>query len=156
MICYLDASALLKRYVREAGRSEVLTLLEENICATSRWTEVEVASALSRRGREGALTAADRDRALYALRDDMAWLYVVETHQPVVALARDLLTRHPLRAGDAIQLASALHLQRLLERPLAFAAYDLRLNEVAHREGMRITGPTTLSPQTPPSPPTRP
>jgi len=43
-----------------------------------------------------------------------------------------------LRAGDAIQLASALLLQRELEEPVTFAAYDERLKETAAAEGLAV------------------
>lgn len=52
--------------------------------------------------------------------------------------ARALLVRHPLRAGDAIQLASALLLRRELAEPVTFAAYDDRLKAAARAEGLTV------------------
>lgn len=70
MIVYFDASALVKRYVAEAGSDVVRRLLRRAMPATCRLSEVEIASALVRR-REGVLTSAERDRGLAALREDM-------------------------------------------------------------------------------------
>ncbi len=52
--------------------------------------------------------------------------------------ARALLVRHPLRAADAIQLASALLLRRELNEPVTFAAYDDRLKAAARAEGLTV------------------
>jgi predicted nucleic acid-binding protein len=61
---YFDASALVKRYVRETGSVVVRRLLATGIAATSRLSEVEVASGIVRRAREGAFTAPRRDVAM--------------------------------------------------------------------------------------------
>lgn len=50
--------------------------------------------------------------------------------------ARSLLLRHPLRAGDAIQLASCLYLQRELAQPVPFIGFDDRRVEAARCEGL--------------------
>jgi hypothetical protein len=82
----------------------VRTLLADDLVATSRVTEGEIASALARRCREGELAEADRDRALGALRQDMGSLFVVEVTAAVSQRSVALLKRHPLRAADALQL----------------------------------------------------
>lgn len=133
---YFDASALVKRYLREQGSARVTRLLSSTPAATSRLSEVEVASALVRRARESAFSVADRDRALAALAQDFASLLVVELTAPVTEQARALLLRHQLRAGDAIQLASALLLQEQLGERVSFLAFDSRLVDAARSEGL--------------------
>ncbi len=49
-----------------------------------------------------------------------------------------LLKRHPLRAADALQLASCLELEKGIRLPVLFVAYDGRLNEAAKKEGLEI------------------
>jgi predicted nucleic acid-binding protein len=137
---YLDASALAKRYVRETGSQTVRRLLAEGVAATSRLTEVEVASAIARRAREGTLSTEQRDRLLAALTDDVPAMAVVELTSDVAAEARSLLLKHALRAGDSIQLASGLYLQRQLARPVRFVVYDDRLAAAARAEGLRVVG----------------
>ena len=136
MIRYFDASALVKRYVDEPEGEEVLRLLADAIPATSRLSEVEIASALIRRWREGDLSAAERDRALAALAADLAAMNVVELAPEISALAIRLLLRHGLRAGDAVQLASSSYLQRKVGRTVELVAFDRRLVEAAAREGL--------------------
>ncbi len=128
----------MKRYVREPGAVAVRRWLQAGPAAASRLSEVEVASALVRRAREGAFTAAERDRALASLTHDFAALLIVELTREITADAQALLLRHPLRAGDAVQLAGGLFLQREMGQPLPFVAFDDRLVEAARREGLTV------------------
>jgi hypothetical protein len=129
---------LVKRYVREPGAASVRRLLKADPAAASRLSEVEVASALVRRAREGAFPIEERDRALASLVDDFATLIIVEFTPEVTADARALLLRHHLRAGDAVQLASCLYLQREMNQPLPFVVFDDRLAEAARLEGVTV------------------
>jgi uncharacterized protein len=135
---YFDASALVKRYVSETGTVTVRRLLASGTVATSRLSEVEVSSGIVRRTREGALTVPRRDRILAALQRDLPALAIVEVIPEIAADARELLLRHPLRAGDAIQLASCLYLQRQLAEPVPFVAFDRRLAAAAHAESLTV------------------
>ena len=128
----------MKRYVREPGAESVRRLLKADPAAASRLSEVEVASALVRRAREGAFTVEERDRALASLADDFATLIIVEFTPEITADARALLLRHRLRAGDAVQLASCLYLQREMSQSLPFVAFDDRLAEAARHEGLTV------------------
>jgi predicted nucleic acid-binding protein len=135
---YFDASALVKRYVRERGSLTVRRLLASGIAATSRLSEVEVSSGVIRRAREGAFTIRRRDRILSALQRDVPALAILEMTPEVTADARSLLMRHVLRAGDAVQLASCLYLQRQLAQPVPFVAFDSRLLQAARAEGLTV------------------
>jgi hypothetical protein len=97
-----------------------------------------VASALARREREGAFTAAERDRGLKRLNADLAAWILVELTAELTADAQALLVRHGLRSGDAVQLASCLYLQRETGQRIPFAAFDGRLNTVARSEGLSL------------------
>mgnify|MGYP001235012253 CR=1 FL=1 len=116
----------------------VRRLLKSGRGATSRLSEVEVASALNRRAREGAFTLDERDRALASLENDFAALIVVEFTPEITTEAKALLLRHRLRAGDAVQLASCLYLQRETSQPLPFVAFDRRLTDAARHEGLSV------------------
>jgi len=138
LIGYFDASALAKRYVEEPESPMVRRLLGECLVCTSRLSEVEVASALVRRARDGSLSPAERDRALSALSEDMRSFYVVELFPEIARVARGLLLRHPLRASDAVQLASSTHVRESAEEDVFFVAFDGRLNEAAVGEGLTL------------------
>jgi uncharacterized protein len=135
---YFDAGALAKRYVREKGTLKVQRLLSKGIPATSRLSAVELVSALMRRLREGTLSEEECDRALAGLESDITAMLLVEFTPEVVVRAQLLLRRHRLRAGDAIQLASSLHLQDALEAEVTFVAFDERLMTAARLEGLKV------------------
>ncbi len=138
MIGYFDASALVKRYVEESGSDVVRALLGESLTCTSRLSEIEIVSALVRRAREGSISEFDRDRALSTLAEDMTVFYVVELSGEITTIARGVLLKHRLRASDAIQIASCVHLQKSTGRSVFFAAFDDRLNESAMCSGLRL------------------
>lgn len=115
----------------------MLRWLRAGRSATSRLTEVEVTSALMRRCREGAFDAQERDRALLALLRDLTSMTIVELVPAITARARALLERHPLRASDALQLASCLLLRDDARRDVSFAAFDERLRRAADVERVR-------------------
>ncbi len=148
---YFDTSALSKRYVRETGTAWIRTLVAPDAAhtlLTARITMVEVYSALARRKREGSVPPADCDVAAQALTAHSASDYdFIELELPIVRLARELLDRHPLRAYDAVQLASALVANRALLAaqlaPLIFLSADDRLNAAARAEGLPVDNPNT-------------
>lgn len=117
----------------------VRRLLASGIAASSRLSEVEIPSGIIRRAREGAFTIQQRNRMLAAVQRDVPALAMVEMTPEITADARTLLLRHPLRAGDAVQLASCLYLQRQLAQPVPFVAFDRRLVQAARAEGLTVT-----------------
>ena len=108
---------------------------------TSRLSEVEVASALSRRRREGACTASEHDLALQELGSDLSGMSVIEIASGVAARAREIVSRHPLRAGDAIHLASCLLLQNTTGQTVDLVAFDRKLRAAAELEGLAVIPP---------------
>lgn len=138
MIAYFDASALAKRYVAEDGSEQLGIWLRAPIIATSRWTQVEMLSAISRRCREGSMTPEQRNRLATALSEDLVSFTVVDLTASIIAIADGLLARHALRAGDSVQLASALFLKQRTGEPVRFHAFDVRLNVAATQEGLDV------------------
>ncbi|MBI1930229.1 type II toxin-antitoxin system VapC family toxin [Candidatus Poribacteria bacterium] len=146
---YFDSSGLVKRYVAEVGSAWV-----KAICAPIRGnqinivsvTKVEIASAFSRRCREGALTASDRDTLIRTFLAHCATQYrVIRTDKRLIEAAVDLTRRYPLRAYDAVQLAAAIRLNRILLSkglsPIIFVSADDRLLAAALAEGLTVENP---------------
>jgi len=150
---YLDASALVKLYVAETGSAWLQSLIipeAGHLLLTSRITLIEVASAIARRRREGYLPPPDYADALQALRYDALTRYsLIEVSTEVSNLAMDLVDRHPLRAYDALQLASALLANQALcltaLSPLTFLSSDNRLVSAARAEGLIAENPNLHS-----------
>ena len=65
---------------------------------------------------------------------------VLELAAEVETTARRLLVAHPLRAGDAIHLASCLELARSLHRKIELVCFDDRLAAAARAEGVAVLG----------------
>lgn len=146
---YLDSSALVKRYVAEVGSGWLQTIVApgaDHLLLTSRITTVEVASALARRRRESSLSPAEYADAVRAFRYDTLTQYkLIEVDVRVSDLAGDLADRYPLRAYDAVQLASASEANRILRvlslPPLIFLSADNRLIAAALAEGLIADNP---------------
>ena len=146
---FADSSVLVKRHVNEIGSNWFRALADPrtgNVIITARVSIIEVYSAFNRRRREASLSFND-----YAqLAGDFALIsgaeyQMVEFTAAVVGHARVLLERHPLRAYDAIQLASAsVAGEALVADGLAepiFLAADDRLLDAARAEGMVVDNP---------------
>lgn len=110
-LLFLDTSALAKRYVTEAGSAWVNGVLEPasgNVTAIADVTIVEMFSLLAPRVREGFLPSTDATRLgnTFLVHAENAYV-TAPLDDPTIARARSLVGRYPLRALDAIQLASA-------------------------------------------------
>lgn len=138
---FFDSSALVKRYVLEEHSTRVRRLAARHPVAISRWTEVEVSSAFARLAREGRLSGRARGMASARFRADLDAWHIVEITPVVTRLATDLLARHDLRAGDAIQLASAVWLRQSVDLA-GLQAFDARL--VAALEAEHFVMPIPL------------
>lgn len=139
MIFYLDTSALAKRYVREPGSVQVRTLFRRHrTIAVSRLAYAELAAAVARLSREGALDDAARDLILRRLGADFSALTVVEARRAIVERVPSLVLRNPLRGFDALQLATALALYED-GGAVDFWTADQRLAMAARAEGLRAT-----------------
>jgi predicted nucleic acid-binding protein len=136
---YFDASALVKRYIDEEGRREVLQLLRRYEVVTSAILSVELRSALRRRVSDGTLDAAQVPEILKRVATDRAYWRLVEVASDVLAAAETLVAAHPLRTLDAIHVASAqLFAARIIAAELIFVSADARQTAAAAAVGMTI------------------
>jgi hypothetical protein len=148
-IYYLDSSAALKRYMDEIGSAWLRAIVDSAtspVLFVSRLISVEITSALNRRLREGTLTPADYTLTQNAFRGDCLSQYkLIPPTEAILETACDLLERQPLRAYDAVHLASALAAQQFLREqnyfPLTFLCADDRLNAAASAEGLQVDNP---------------
>ncbi len=110
MRLFLDTSALVKVYVLEPGSQCIAELMASaDGIAVSALAEVEVVSALNRLRREKKLPPADYRRIMSELSADLETFDIVQIDRGVIEGAVQLLEHSlPLRAADALHLASAL------------------------------------------------
>jgi predicted nucleic acid-binding protein len=136
---YFDTSALIKRYVNESGRRDVLQLLRKNNCVVSAVLPVEIRSALRRRAAEGTLDESRVAAILKRFTADRPFWTFIEVSREVLTAAESLSGAHPLRALDAIHVASAqLFAVRIGSRPFTFVSADMRQTTAAAALRMNI------------------
>jgi predicted nucleic acid-binding protein len=136
---YFDTSALVKRYVDERGRHEVLRLLRRNECVTSAVLSIELQSSLRRRAAEGSIDAGRLQAILEHVAADRPYWTLVEVGIDVLAGAETLVAAHPIRALDAIHVASAqLFAARVSMPDLTFVSANKRQTETADAVGLVV------------------
>jgi uncharacterized protein len=128
---YLDASALVKRYVEEESSEAVLGAMEE----ASSWSMcrvgfVETVRAVALAGGRSAVKRVERD-----------WLAfdVIEVDRALAEHAAKLALSAELRSLDALHLAAALVLP---PAGLTVATWDARLHRAARGQGLDTLPPT--------------
>jgi predicted nucleic acid-binding protein len=139
----------VKRHIPEVGSRWFQALVDPvagNVITTARVSMAEVYSALNRRIREATLDAADYAHIVADFDALCATQYtLVELTALIVERARRLLERHPLRAYDAVHLASALTANDALAAAglpaLTFLSADHRLLNAAQVEGIATDNP---------------
>jgi predicted nucleic acid-binding protein len=126
-VLYLDASALVKRYVEEDGSTLVRTAMaEDDAWFSCRVGFVETARAVGLVGGRSALTA---------FRREWSAVSVVEVDAPLAEHAAELTRSEDLRSLDALHLAAALLLPP--ER-VTVATWDRRLHAAVRRRGVPV------------------
>ena len=101
-------------------------------------TRLECAAALARQWRQGVL-GADAQVSAHARLERLArgWS-VVGASEELLGLALRLVRVHPLRAGDALQLAAAVTWSQPAPASPALVSLDHVLRDAAMREGFTV------------------
>jgi uncharacterized protein len=137
MNLYLDASALVKRYVAETGSPDVARAIRQAFyTSTSIISRAEVSAALAKAVRLGVLPPRAAKACLTAFHRDWPALIRVQINELTVVQADSLAWQHGLRGYDAVQLASAWAWQDALGGSVTFATFDKQLWSAARTEGL--------------------
>lgn len=146
---FFDSSALVKRYVSETGTQWVRATTSrsvQHIIFIAQIAPVEVASALTRRKRDGSVSPRTADAArIYLNRHSIREYEIVYLSDAITQRAQELTDQYVIRALDAIQLALALEVQAKIaaahQPSLIFVSGDTRLLTVAASEKLPIQNP---------------
>lgn len=130
---YLDASALVKRYVEEEGSDLVLSAMEE----ARAWSMCRVGYVETVR----AVTLAGGRKVVKRVEADWLSFNVIEVDRALAEHAAELALSTELRSLDALHLASALVLPA---EELTVATWDSRLHRAARGQGL-ATLPAALA-----------
>jgi predicted nucleic acid-binding protein len=136
---FWDSSAIIPLCLQEPASEQVRGVLKADEDIMVWWsTRIECLSALERRRREGALHADAQLKARAVLTALAAgWSEVLPT-ELVRQRAERLLSIHPLRAADALQLAAALIWAEEAPQGLEVVCLDQNLREGAFKEGFTV------------------
>jgi predicted nucleic acid-binding protein len=122
---YLDSSALVKRYVKEAGSDLVVEAMERaDAYKMCRIGFVETVRAVARGGEPDDVAKVE---------SDWTRVDVIEVDRALAEDAARLAARHRLRTLDALHLAAAL---AGADAP-TFMTWDGRLHRAARDQGLR-------------------
>ena len=140
---YWDSSAIVPLLMAEAATDKVRAHFETDPGIVTWWaTDVECVSAIARRERDGSLDAPAVAMALHRLSEAKAAWSEIQPQPTLRPSAIRLLRVHPLRAGDALQLAAAIAAADGQPSTLGFVTLDDRLADAAEREGFPVVLPT--------------
>lgn len=143
---YLETSALVKLYVREAGTDRMLALADqaaENRLATLSLSKIEFRSAVRRRERNGEIPANIATQLLDTFDRHMQARFLSQpVTETVLDMASMFIDRHALRAFDAVQLAGYQSLKDSAGNTSpVFVCSDQTLLAAAKQEGISILDP---------------
>jgi predicted nucleic acid-binding protein len=128
---YVEASALLKRYVDEADSSAADALLRADpALLTARHTIVEVRRTLAR-----LLSGRDLAAARAAFADDLPSFSIIELDETTCESAASIAETTGVRTFDALHLAAA---QRVAAPGVGFLTFDVRQAHAARALGLTV------------------
>ena len=123
----------------EAPSWKTLELFRQDPEVVLWWgTSVECVSALARVEREARVAEAAVRRGWEIFQTVRAGAVEVRPGEDIRLSAERLLSKHPLRAADSLQLAAALTWRESQPVGTSFVALDRRLRTAATLEGFRV------------------
>lgn len=148
MVYYADTSVLAKRHLEETGRTWVRLLAKpaaNNTIFTAQISLVELYSALNRQLRKKAISKLRYSRLSSVVSRIWSGQYlIILTTTHLLEAARQLVERYPLKAYDAVQLASAIQARQIIppgSTPIIFLSADHQLLTAAKAEGFATDNP---------------
>lgn len=141
---FKSKSALVKRYVAEAGSEAVNALIAgASVIGTAAISHAEVSSALAKAVRMKLLSREEATSALQVFNSEWESLIRLQLTEILISRAASLAWEHGLRGYEAVHLAAALFWQDMLGEPITLASYDRQLWESAKVTGL-TAWPETL------------
>ena len=148
-IFYAHSSVLVKRHVQETGSvwfQNLVSLASNNEIITAKLSITEVFSAFNRRKRETTISQIDyNDFAKDFSNVSNNEYHLLDLSDSIIAESQRLLETHPLRAGDSIQLATAIYARNMLQNSALpvpiFLASANKLLDAAVAEGFTTDNP---------------
>jgi predicted nucleic acid-binding protein len=145
---FLESSAFAKLFILEEGSEALIHLLQDvddSRKLLSALAPLEVRSAIRRRERSDDISSSDADRALENVARECLRIIEQPVTATVVEAACAMLDIHPLRALDALQLATCIVARETLRvDDIHFASSDEILMRAAKAEGFAVLNPISM------------
>jgi predicted nucleic acid-binding protein len=139
LILYLDSSALVKRYVTEAGSEEVGRACNTaDILGTALITKAEVSAAFARAARMGILSEEEAIENLALFQIQWQDYFRLPVSEATVNSAAHLAWEYNLRGYDAVHLAAALYWQNAVSEIVTLFTYDRQLWDAGRKIGLMV------------------
>ena len=155
---YFDASALVKRYIREVGSDKVIFLFENvplNRLRCLTLGAAEVFWVCVRKKNDGRITPHEFTHAVVNLTrevtSDASDFYTAPVPDSLVWASLNLVETYSINSTDAMVLRSAIEIAVELnstDDKLVLVASDQRLLRAASNEGLSIFNPESDATQT--------
>lgn len=138
MILYLDTSAIVKKYFKETGSTDIISLWKESMAiATSSIAYAETMASFSRKKRDANINENIINTTIASFQKDWESFVRIKVNNDLNEKIDRLVAFHPLRGFDAIHLASALIVNERVPETFLFACFDKRLLKAATTEGLK-------------------
>jgi uncharacterized protein len=145
---FFDSSGLIKRFRNETGSSWVIQThrpSNKHIIHIAQTSLVEVTAALTRRMNNPQFYPNYIKGIKRFERDALGRYSIFRLTDSVFSSAVNITKNHRLRGYDAVQLASAIEIEKELLSlnlsSLIFVSADNELNSAAQAEGLQIENP---------------
>ncbi len=139
MILYLDTSALVKKYFKEVGSEEIVSLWKEaEAIITSSVTYAEAMASFFNKKREVSIEDQIFQSIIKAFHHDWQKFIIVTVNNELNDVIDRLAAIYPLRGFDVIHLASAFIIHGSVPENFLFACFDQRISLAAAAENLKI------------------
>ena len=139
---YADSSALVKRYVKEAGSVRLAEILSfSDVVATSKLAFPELLSVFARKRRSRELSEKSFRATVRRFEEDWKDFFVVDFHDDLLPLIKSLVVKYALKGADSVHLSSALWLSESSRMSVVFSASDEQLLKAARAERLEVFHP---------------
>jgi len=88
--------------------------------------------------KEGGFSLTILRKIVEDFNKDWESYFVIEITDGLIRFAGDIAEKYLLRGFDSIHLASAINLKRKIRSEVYFSSNDIKLNQVAEKEGMIV------------------
>ncbi len=146
-VFYVESSALLKRYRSEIGSDVVFELLdgrsENHFFTTSHFSILEAVAVVTRLRKGALISEADHDYIVRSLLAEVAeaGMIVVPLDAGLVPEALELLPGNPLRAADALHVATARRVHRTVGAALIVVSADREIIAACRALDLNVLDP---------------